>query len=197
MIKESMIARRNYNNDDKEYLIDKLIQSDDMFPCLLIGEYVHIFKTKYKGTIDRIFTLQEVRDLIQREEIAHNKDRMIVLDGVGYLSEVGQNSLLKFIEESVSKIVLLSYTDRLSSVILSRVKFVYKSWRKVKTLDFGSVRGSLQGLEDVKNKENCKPSDVIQYYVDTCPSLYVIDKQFGDTKSYTKDRLIKIMTKRA
>nr|DAQ48019.1 MAG TPA: DNA polymerase III, delta subunit [Bacteriophage sp.] len=194
MIRIHMIAKCNY---DKEYVVEKILHSENMFPCLLIGEYVPIFKSKYKGTIERVYTLQEVRDLIQREEIVRNKDRMIVLDGIGYLSETGQNSLLKFIEESVSKIVLLSYTDRLSSIILSRVKFVYKSWKKVKTVDFGSIRNSLQGLEDVKNKENCKKSDVIQYYVDTCPSLYVLDKQFGDTREYTKERLIKIMTKKA
>ena len=176
----------------EEDFIKLLLFNRDYCPCLLIGKYVNVFKREFKGVIERAYTLSDVRRLVEEYDgISHVNSDYLVLDGVGYLSSVGQNSLLKFIEESKLPIVLLSYTDKISHIILSRMKFVLKKWYGVKSLQFSSVGDTIKALKEKKDKDS--NFNEMQYIADNCPSLYALRQQAGDSLEYINNKMISIM----
>ena len=176
----------------EEEFVKLLLFDKSYCPCLLIGKYVNVFKRAFQGTIERAYTLNDVRRLVEEYDgISHVNSEYLVLDGVGYLSQVGQNSLLKFIEESKLPIVLLSYTDRISPIILSRMKIVMKRWYGVKTLSFSGVKETISALREKKEKDG--NFDEVQYLADNCPQLYSLKQQAGDLSEYTNNRMLNIL----
>lgn len=187
----------NYNKLDIDNFIDMILKNKKMCPVLMIGKYVNRFKQKFDGTIERIYTLEDVRNVVREYEgIEHINSEYLVLDGIGYLSQVGQNSLLKFIEESKLPIILLSYTDKVSPIIMSRMKIVVKRWYHVKSLNFMSIENAIKGLKEKEDNSDNKLTEIerIQYMADNCPLLYGIWQQSGDKFDYTNERLIQLMT---
>ena len=179
--------------DTKEF-IEKLLSDKDMCPCLMIGKYVNEFKRQYKDTIERAYTLNEVRRLVEEYDgIESVNSQFMVIEGVGYLSHVGQNSLLKFIEESKLPIILLSYNDKISPIIMSRMKIVVKRWYPVKSLKFSRVADAVRALNDKKKDGQMKEYEEIQFMADNCPTLYSIKQQAGDPYDYSNQRMIEIM----
>lgn len=180
------------NDFTEEELVELILFNKEYCPCILIGRYVNVFKRAFTGNIERAYSLQDVRRLVEEYDgISNVNSKYLVLDGVGYLSAVGQNSLLKFIEESKLPIILLSYTDRISPIILSRMKFVFKKWYGVKSLKFSKITDTITALREKKEKDG--NFDEIQYMADNCPSLYSLRQQAGDTIDYTNNKMINII----
>ncbi len=176
-------------------VINRLVGKDySICPCLLIGKSVNIFKHEFSGDIIRIYNLDDVRNVVEEYSgISDIRDGVLVLDGIGYLSNVGQNSLLKFIEESKIPLILLSYRDRISPIILSRMKVVYKLWYPVKSLNFSRVSDAMKALEEKKQSNRMSESEEVQFLADNCPTLYSINQQAGDKFDYMNKRMISIM----
>jgi len=186
----------NYNKVDMNVFIEKLLEHVEMCPCLLIGKYVTEFKKVYKDTIERVYTLDDVRYLIDAYDgISNINSKFLVLDGIGYLSHVGQNSLLKFIEESKLPIIILSYGDKISPIIMSRMKIIVKRWDVVKNLNFSSVADTISYINEKNSTREEKMSEFeeVQVMANMCPSLYSIRQQAGDKYGYNNSRLINIM----
>ena len=186
----------NYNKLDMNVFIEKLLEHVEMCPCLLIGKYVTEFKKVYKDTIERVYTLDDVRYLIDAYDgISNINSKFLVLDGIGYLSHVGQNSLLKFIEESKLPIIILSYGDKISPIIMSRMKIIVKRWDTVKNLNFSSVADTISYINEKNSTREEKMSEFeeVQVMANMCPSLYSIKQQAGDKYVYNNSRLINIM----
>lgn len=186
----------NYNKVDMNVFIEKLLEHVEMCPCLLIGKYVTEFKKVYKDTIERVYTLDDVRYLIDAYDgISNINSKFLVLDGIGYLSHVGQNSLLKFIEESKLPIIILSYGDKISPIIMSRMKIIVKRWDVVKNLNFSSVADTISYINEKNStrEEKMTEFEEVQVMANMCPSLYSIKQQAGDKYGYNNSRLINIM----
>ena len=186
----------DYNKLDMNVFIEKLLEHVEMCPCLLIGKYVTEFKKVYKDTIERVYTLDDVRYLIDAYDgISNINSKFLVLDGIGYLSHVGQNSLLKFIEESKLPIIILSYGDKISPIIMSRMKIIVKRWDVVKNLNFSSVADTISYINEKNSTREEKMSEFeeVQVMANMCPSLYSIKQQDGDKYGYNNSRLINIM----
>nr|DAY36472.1 MAG TPA: Redirecting phage packaging protein C packaging protein, DNA Binding.0A [Bacteriophage sp.] len=186
----------DYNKLDMNVFIEKLLEHVEMCPCLLIGKYVTEFKKVYKDTIERVYTLDDVRNLIDSYDgISNVNSKFLVLDGIGFLSHVGQNSLLKFIEESKLPIIILSYGDKISPIIMSRMKIIVKRWDVVKNLNFSSVADTIAYINEKNSTREDKMSefDEVQIMANMCPSLYSIKQQAGDKYGYTNSRLINLM----
>lgn len=186
----------NYNKLDMNVFIEKLLEHVEMCPCLLIGKYVTEFKKVYKDTIERVYTLDDVRYLIDAYDgISNINSKFLVLDGIGYLSHVGQNSLLKFIEESKLPIIILSYGDKISPIIMSRMKIIVKRWDVVKNLNFSSVADTISYINEKNStrEEKMTEFEEVQVMANMCPSLYSIRQQAGDKYGYNNSRLINIM----
>ena len=190
----------DYNKLEVSDFVHMVLNNEDMCPCLMIGMYVQEFKKQYKDVIERVYNIDNVRDLIDSYEgVTRVNSKFLVLDGVGYLSATGQNSLLKFIEESKVPIILLSYSDKVSPIIMSRMKVIVKRCSKVKNLDFSSVSDTLTFIDEKNSTREEKMSEVeeVQIMANMCPSLYSIKQQAGDKYGYSNKRLIDIMCRKS
>lgn len=183
----------DYSSIDSESFIDIILNSKDLCPCLMIGrEYVNKFKHKYRGNIEMIYNLESVRGFLDRysniAEVTNGK--YLVLEGIGSLSEVGQNSLLKFIEESKLSIILLSFNDNVSPIIMSRCKVVVKRIDKVESLDFMRVKDALVSVKDKRQSDrDFRDSDEVQFYADNCPAAYGLSCMSADRYDFTNSRI--------
>lgn len=148
-------------------------------PCVLIGgSLVSTFKRCFKGTIETIYSIDDVRRVVDEYDgIESVNSGILALVGVGALYETGQNSLLKFIEEAKLPIVILSSNDRVSPIIMSRVKFTYKLVNPIEDMKFEHMKSGLnrveQALEDVRDK-SLADKELAEVYamVDYCPELF-------------------------
>lgn len=190
----------DYSKLEVSDFVHMVLNNVGMCPCLMIGMYVQEFKKQYKDVIERVYNIDNVRDLIDSYEgVTRVNSKFLVLDGVGYLSATGQNSLLKFIEESKVPIILLSYRDKVSPIIMSRMKVIVKRCSKVKNLDFSSVSDTLTFIDEKNSTREEKMSEVeeVQIMANMCPSLYSIKQQAGDRYGYSNKRLIDIMCRKS
>lgn len=158
---------------EKMDIIDEILANKDYCPCLLLGRYSTEFKRRYKGRVHMVNTLSLVRELLNSYS-GMPVERYFVMDGIGFLSPTGCNSVLKFIEEFKSPIILLSYYDKILPTIRSRMKFVFKSpVTEVKSLDYMSMKNC---LEDLKEERDLSDMDRLKAYSDKCPILYYVEK---------------------
>lgn len=185
----------NYLELEPEDFINKLLSDDNLTPCLLVGRYVNIFKHIYDGYIQRTYSLNDVEHLIEEYEGIENvNSKFLVLEGVGNLSLTGQNSLLKFIEESKVPLILLSYNDKVINTIRSRMKIVAKLWYPVKSLSFSRVKDAQKAFNEKKRDENFKGNAEIQFIADNCPRLYALRESSGDIYDFNNQKMLNIMT---
>lgn len=184
----------DYNALSTEDFIKRVLNNSDMCPCLMIGKYVNDFKHIYKDVIERVYTLNGVKRIVEEYDgIEHVNSGVLVLEGIGNLSDVGQNSLLKFIEESKLPIIILSYNDRVSPIIMSRMKIVVKKWYDIKKFDFIKVKDAMRALNEKKKDSNFDEYQQVQFMADNCPALYSVMKQAGSPFDYSNPRMISIM----
>jgi hypothetical protein len=180
-----------------EILVNEILKNSFYCPCLLLGKYDSIFKSMYKGRIFKASTLEDVRDIVDRFYGIDDLDgRYFVLDGVGFLNSTGQNALLKFVEECKFPLVLLSYYDTVSPIIMSRMKFVYKkSVTEVKGLDFVRVKDVLMMIEDKKRTDSdFSEIDEVKLFAEYCPPAFAL-KYSVPWFDYSASRMLKLISK--
>lgn len=188
----------NHTEMKPEEFIGKVLSDVSMTPCLLIGRYVNEFKRIYDGYILRAYTLSDVDYIIEEYDgIESVNSEFLVLEGVGSLSMTGQNSLLKFIEESKLPIILLSYNDRVIDTIRSRMKIVAKLWYPVKNFNFSRVKDAQNALNEKKKDGEFKGNAEIQFMADNCPRLYALRESSGDLYDFNNQRMLNLMTMNA
>lgn len=187
----------NYEKMSEEDFVSYLIKNPELTPCLLVGKYVNAFKRTFDGTIERAYTLNNVRNLIDEYDgISSVNSGLLVIEGVGYLSATGQNSMLKFIEESKLSIVLLSYQDNVINTIRSRMKIFLKSVDPVKDFKYVSEHDCMDAILEKQSKDaNFKDSLVIQYMANNCPKLYGRKEEAGNPYDSFNTKMINIFTK--
>lgn len=186
----------NYGEIEPKKLVHMVLEDRNLTPCLLIGKYVDAFKQVFKGTIIRAYSLDNVRHLIEEYDgISNVNSGTLVIEGVGYLSQIGQNSLLKFIEESSLPIVLLSYNDNVINTIRSRMKLTLKLWEPVKDFKYLDIVGALRAAEEKKaSNPNFRGNNEIQFYADSCPNLYVLKSQAGNPYDFSNNKMLSVMS---
>lgn len=176
--------------DKKE--LKNFLKKKEVYPSILIGEYVNLFKQIYKGTILKAYSTENIRYILQEfEGLTKVRSGLLVLEGVGSLPEIGQNSLLKFIEESPIPILLLSYNDKIPQVILSRMKFVLKKYKSLKSLSFISIKSA---LDTIQEKGDIKGYEKMQFMAENCPQLYFLEESAGNKHDYMNKKLLSILT---
>ena len=67
---------------------------------------------------------------------------------MSFLNEQCEGTLLKFIEETPLRVIMLSVYDKVSNVMLSRVKQVIKYQKDTVSSEFLSVSSGYKKLED-------------------------------------------------
>jgi hypothetical protein len=186
----------NYMNMPEDEFVDMLLMNTSMTPCLLIGNYVNAFKRKFKGTIERAYTLEKVRIITDEYDgVSNVNSEFLVIEGIGYLSEAGQNSLLKFIEESSLPIILLSYQDKVLNTIRSRMKIVAKKWTPIKALSYAGATECISAINEKKSQnQDFKGDLVIQFMADNSPELYRLRLEAGSPFDYNNDKVIELLS---
>lgn len=187
----------NYEKMSEEDFVKYLITHTELTPCLLVGKYVNAFKRNFDGTIERAYTLNNVRNLIEEYDgVSNVNSGLLAIEGVGYLSSTGQNSMLKFIEESKVPIVLLSYQDNVINTIRSRMKIFLKSVDPVKDFKYVSENDCQSAILEKQAKDaNFRDSLVVQYMANNCPKLYARKGEAGNPYDSFNTKMINIFTK--
>jgi hypothetical protein len=163
---------------------------------MFIGKYVTEFKKIYRGKIFSAHTLEDVKyitdNYIGKSELS---GKYFVIDGLGFLSQTGQNALLKFIEESTFPIILLSYYDRVSSIILSRIKFIFKKpIKEVTNLKFVRLKDALAMISEKKKDPDFSEMEEIKFYAENCPIAMVLKYSAG-TFDYNSQKILAMISK--
>lgn len=186
----------DYNKLSEKDFIQMVLNNKNLTPCLMIGNYVNAFKREFDGTIEKVTNVARVRNLIDEYEGIENvNSEFLAIEGIGYLSNDGQNALLKFIEESKLPIILLSYQDKVLSTIRSRMKIVVKHWNPVKNLSFvGESEGYKALLEKRAKNPDFKGNLEIQFLAETSPRLYRRFMESGNPFDSNNAKMLEIMS---
>jgi hypothetical protein len=182
---------------DMESTVNSVLTNKEYCPCLFLGRSVMTFKKVYKDRIFSVSSLNDVRYVLEEfSGMSGLGDKYFVMDGIGYLNTVGQNSLLKFIEESKFPIILLSYFDIVSPIILSRMKFVFKEpIIQIKNLKFMSVDSALTLLEDKKSKDpDFTAMDEVKFMAEHCPKVFALMNMDAD-HNFNSKRIMRLLGK--
>lgn len=168
-------------------IIDEIIKNPDYCPALLLGQYTIEFKKKYKKPIYMASTLESVRAIVDNfSGIPSLQNDFLVLDGIGFLSEAGLSSLLKFIEESSFPIICLSVFDRIIPTIMSRMKFVFKKpLVQMKKLDFTSLERCYETIE-----KDFTYFDRVRHYIENNPVGYYLEMHGSNRLNNRINRII-------
>lgn len=110
----------------------------------------------------------------------------LVLEDIYYLSQVNQCKLLKFLEETKLKVILLASSDNVSPMIINRITDVYKRVPKANShfIPMNECRNNIS-FEDL-----CQ-TDVVKKQMYNSPLLYrddVLVKKFSN-----KEKLLEII----
>lgn len=138
----------------------------------------------YTGNIINIFNVENIRELIQ-ELSGISLEKPLVIDDISLLYR--STILLKFIEESKLKLILLASKDNLSSTLLSRIKTI-KKYPDESNVSFNLI--SIKDAEKHIKSEELNQDDTINYLATTCPELIVLNKKLRYIKN--KDKILDI-----
>lgn len=152
------------------------LNDKSQFPILIIGDAVLAFKKFYNQPISYVNNLNDLRDLIAYYSGMECLDKIIVIDDISKLHRDAEGILLKFIEDTKSRIILLSQFDVCSSIILSRCKNIIKKVDTKTTSKFASMEACANELEKLGN-------DTLYYQKvkvmgQICPEYYYYDTKY-------------------
>ncbi len=165
-----------------EDVVQSILDSVKFCPCLLLGKYSNDFKKQFKGTVHVVYNINDVKELVENYS-GKKGDKHFVIDGVGFLNEQAQQPLLKFIEESTLPIVLLSYFDSVSPIIMSRMMCIYKdsgSHTPKSLTNFVRIGDCFDELSRMESEDGgLSFRDRIKYYSENCPLGYYLESKYG------------------
>lgn len=163
----------------------KFIEENRMYPLLIMGDAVTDFKKNYKGPIITIQDMDSLRDFISYYGSINYLDRPIVLEDLSFLPQGSEGYLLKFVEESKLDLILISRFDRVSPVLLSRIKNVQKYYKdKIESQFLSASKGS-NLIEDTLSKDS-HYYDKVRYMGKYAPKLIFLEKKIRVTRNKNK-----------
>lgn len=181
--------------EDRLYENIKSIKSKT--PLMLVGGAVTMFKKMYRGNIYKITNPDETRDFVANF-YGLELDKPVVLEDISLLSYSTQFLLLKLIEEAKFPVVILTLQDKVSPIILSRIKTYIKFPLDFDTgctfMSIPDTQAELDKMiEDGKMTFDDKEGTE-KFYAENCPELLYLDKGMGYVKN--KKMYIEIMRDR-
>lgn len=144
----------------------KYLNENTLYPMLLIGECAADFKKEEKVSIIKYENLQDFREEIYYYSSIKVNDKIIVIEDIGFMPAQAQTLLLKFLEETKFKVVLLSTFDQVLPTIMSRMR----SFNKQVSIGKYNIKGKVKTTIDEMEKN--PPSSFynkIKMMKETCP----------------------------
>lgn len=158
------------------------------YPRLYIGKAAQELKKRVSFPVYSI-TKENIVEMISFYSTIPNLNNPLVLEDITYLSLNEQGMLLKFIEDSQLKIILLASEDNVIPTILSRMSLVYKIKDKITSL-FLSYK---QGKEELDNiDKDTFYLDYIKKQRMVSPISFYYDNYIGNKRN--KDKLLQLIS---
>lgn len=173
----------------RQQLYDNIKNINNKTPLMIVGGAVPMFKRMYKGNIYRITNPNETRDFVSNFT-GLTLDKPVVLEDISLLSYGAQFLLLKLVEEAKFPIVLLTLQDRVSPIILSRVKTYIKFPLdfdvKCNNMDIATAQTELDRMVEEQKISPSNKEETNKFYAENCPELLYLESTVGYVKNKRK-----------
>lgn len=138
-----------------------------IFPKLFIGQAAKAFvsfinKNNYNYNINYIQSREDLISLIDTYSQYKNYNLPVIISDISFLNKADQSLLLKFMEDSKLKIILLASRDNILNTIISRVKEFRKYYVNNRDISFMNIasaydnsREELEALKDSSLEDKC------------------------------------------
>lgn len=161
------------------------LKDPSVYPILIIGSYVNDFKKSIKIPMYHVENLNDVKDFVSYYSGIKYLDRPVVLEDISFLNKQVEGQLLKFIEETSLKVIVLSYYDKNSLIFLSRFKTVVKAMKDKTTSLFLTMKQGYSKIEQA-TVENTPYYQRVALQGKNSPELYYYDKLLRYNRNYEK-----------
>lgn len=160
------------------------------FPLLVVGSAVVEFKKAYTDVIVRVQDIEGLREIVSYYTAIKELDRLLVIEDIAFLPRKADGILLKFVEESPLKIVILSTFDVVDSVLVSRFKRVIKFSKEETDSLFLSTKEGYSKVEE-ELSENTSKFDRLRYIGKYSPKIYFMESQMKGIRN--KEKIMQIL----
>ena len=165
------------NNKEVNILVNTFSDVKSNSPILLVGGAMILFKKMTDKYIYKLTNSKEVRDFINRFS-GIEYDRPVIVEDIGALNEQSSFLLLKLVEDAKFPIILLSYTDNISEILLSRIKTYIKFPVDNKTsCAFVPISEAQESVYDERGNLSVDESTLESYCAENCPELYLLHRK--------------------
>lgn len=161
------------------------VKTNPSYPVLLMGKAVADFKRVCDYPIIKVTNPDEIRDMVSYYNSITRLDRPLIIEDLAFLSSSCDGLLLKFVEESKLKLILLSTYDKATPVLLSRVKKVIKYYDGGVSSEFMKVSEGTRKLEELLSPDS-HYYDKVRYMGKYCPRLYLVEKAIKSNRNRNK-----------
>lgn len=161
------------------------ISQMEQFPMLVIGSAVLDFKKACSDPIVQVTDTQSLREVVAYYSSIAVLDRLLIIEDLSFLPKGAEVTLLKFVEETSLKLVLLSYYDVVSPILLSRCKVVVKYQKEPTESAFLSPADGSKKIDELV-VENTSYYDRVRYMGKYSPKVYFLEKMLGTARNRDK-----------
>ena len=176
---------------DMKTMVGLIKDIENNTPMLIMGTAVMDFKKGYGKPIKVVRTTEEVRDLVANYASISSLDVPLVIDDLSFLKDnLSSMLLLKLVEESKFNLILLSLYDKVSPIMLSRVKTIIKYQKDKVESEFMPVGSGLRRVEEQLSADS-HYFDRVKAFAKISPAAYVFEKKLGSVKN--KQKIIQLL----
>lgn len=161
-------------------MIDNLV-----YPAVFIGDAVVDFKKIFTGYVNSIQSLDELREFVAYYNNIPVLDRVLVLEDISFLPKGSEGTLLKFVEETSLKLILLSRFDKMSNIMLSRIKTVVKYYKEGVSSQFLPVSRGYTALDEAL-KDTTSYYDRVRYIGKLSPKIIFLESNVRQSRNRSK-----------
>lgn len=156
------------------------------YPRLYIGrEYIRALKSKVTFPINHV-RKEELSGFISYYSSFTTLKNPLVIEDISDYDLTQQSILLKFVEDSPLKIILLATEDTILSTILSRMSLVYKQKENVNDSSFGDPLNEDILKEFSKIDVDSDKNSYIRKQIQLSPISYYYDLLLENKSNKTK-----------
>ena len=168
----------------EQEMLERLSNIREKSPALLVDRAAVLFKENYSGEIYSVETQEELKNFVETFSNMEYSGILVVED----ISKVYDlSTLLKFLEEIKTPIILLAYKDsaNINSVILSRVKTLIK-------FPYDMSKSKSIPAKDAISLWN-QDLDQDKFYADESPELYYLKAK--SSKYVCNTKIVDLLSK--
>ena len=154
-------------------------------PLLIMGSYVAQFRKDYPYPIKSVRSSDEVRDLVSQYTGIKVLEYPLVIEDLSFLDMKSSFLLLKLVEESKYPIILLATFDKVSPIILSRVKEVQKAPLEPIQSEFMPPSQGYARMEEYLAPDS-HYYDRLRFMIKNSPTMYFYEAKLGRVRNKAK-----------